>query len=227
MPQNIYSGWSMLIGKTIKWTNRKGMKMKKYRLLKDYQMIDGIKIIVLPKGSEVVNNDGVMPTDGYMGGFSLKPIPKLIVENNPEWFEEVKDSELFLTRIGTAPDGDIYTDEGWGKTYLVKLLQKDFKENEPWQFRLGIKTDSTLFNADYKVDPHYTNDASKINRIIMVREVKEGGLPTNNFYLSNNEKEIIEAIRKAIIAGARKIDKILIGPLGIVVIDRNYEYGYF
>lgn len=62
-----------------------------YKLLKDFPLICGFKIEIVPTGTIIVNDTEVMHSDGYMARFDLPPIPKLVVENNPDFFEEVKE----------------------------------------------------------------------------------------------------------------------------------------
>lgn len=73
--------------------------MTTYKLLRDFSLIVYNKICIIPAGTIVVN-DQEMTTDGYMAQFDLPPIPKLIVENNPDYFRKVepkKSRELLVS----------------------------------------------------------------------------------------------------------------------------------
>ena len=68
------------------------MKIKKYRLLKDDRKIYGGEYIIFKAGS-ILESTGYMKYYDYvlLQGSHAHFYERSFVENNPEWFEEIKE----------------------------------------------------------------------------------------------------------------------------------------
>jgi len=107
--------------------------MTDYKLLKDDWRTDGIKLITIKAGSIITKRDS---------DYIVKNMPQFIyydyiVENNPEWFEEVKEEKFapkydqdYYAACVIYPDG--YICHCWGGNNVdIHRLKNDLIRRTP------------------------------------------------------------------------------------------------
>ena len=185
--------------------------MKQYKIIKPYQLTtNDEKILELPIGI-------ILEVDN---GFIL---PK-ILENNPEYFEEVKDPSKDFTDL--KKENESLKEElakTWKKYSDCKAESHSYRWKTEEEYhnefnngldaitlaRIGVQHETG--NVMYK---NVLNDKCYFLLELTSQEIiKE----QSHIRLSDSERKIIETIRTALEGGVQKIDRIIFTKHGIVV----------
>ena len=180
--------------------------MKQYKIIKPYQLTtNDEKILELPIGIILEVDKVFYPLYTYGGGTPLPynthlGIPPKILENNPEYFEEIKE------KSNITPPGEIPNINNSKFYILVK------------SYRQSIESlNERLTEAKAESDARYAQTLRREEELDQCKSENERLKKEMVSTLSDSERKIIETIRTALEGGVQKIDKIIFTPHGIVV----------
>nr|DAW41856.1 MAG TPA: hypothetical protein [Caudoviricetes sp.] len=139
----------------------KGMKMKRYRLIKDLPTIEAGRIFEETKGSL---GGTLLYATGFCSSFT---IDKDGIKNFDEWFEEIKEPKIFFTiDIYKSKFKEINTDyySGWSALEVknIKDLGLLFKTVEKTKKYLKYLKAKEIIKQDAKgFKPNWNNEGEK------------------------------------------------------------------